>query len=265
MKGIVEAVPVYQDLVQPAARQVGQALETAARCIHIAMAPISALVWSYDSLKDFLSTRVAAKLQNVPPERIQSPPPNVVGPALEALRYTGHQEPLSELFANLLATSLDADTCEHAHPSFVDIIKNLSPDEARIIRVFASRTIHPVIDVRIHLKDAQGYDVRVRNFSFIGREAECEHPKLTPSYLGNLARLGLIDLPDKAMGVPRLTGDELYAELEADSEIDEIRAEAAHDETRLVIVKGICELTDFGEQFCNACVIDKNAVPTPEP
>src|SRR5258707_14575419 len=109
VKGLVAAVPVYQDALQPAIREVGVGLQTVAKTIHVALAPVSALVWGYEQIKDFVSTRVAEKLKDVPPERITSPDPHVVGPALEALRYTGHEENLRELYANLLATSLDAD------------------------------------------------------------------------------------------------------------------------------------------------------------
>ncbi len=107
VKGIVLSVPVYQDALQPAVRQVGIALETIAKIIHIALAPISALVWGFDQVKEFVSNRVAEKLKDVPPERIVTPRPQVAGPVLEALRYTGHDEQLRELYANLLATSLD--------------------------------------------------------------------------------------------------------------------------------------------------------------
>ena len=112
VKGIVEAVPVYQDVVQPAAREIGTALQTVAKTIHIVLAPVSALVWGYDQIKDFVSTRVAEKLRGVPPENIVAPKPNVAGPALESLKYTGHQEDLRELYANLLAASMDSRTIE---------------------------------------------------------------------------------------------------------------------------------------------------------
>lgn len=120
IRGIAEAVPIYQDVVQPAAQEIGKALQTVAKTVHIALAPISALVWGYEQISEFVGRRVTEKLKNVPPERIQTPSPNVAVPALEALRYTGHSEPLRELFANLLATSLDSETARNAHPSFVE-------------------------------------------------------------------------------------------------------------------------------------------------
>jgi hypothetical protein len=195
IKGIVQAVPVYQDMLQPATQEIGIALQTVAKTIHIALAPIAALVWGYDTVKDYVYTRVAEKLKHVPLENIQTPEPHVVVPALEALRYTGYQESLRELYANLLATSLDVETCQNAHPAFVDMIKNMSPDKARIMCLFSIRHSSPVVEVRALEKEAETYQTVERHFSLVGREAGCDFPDHTPTYLDNLVRLGLLELP----------------------------------------------------------------------
>ena len=195
VKGIVQSIPVYQDGLQPAVRQVGIALEKVAKTIYIVLAPISAFVWGYEQVKGFVSTRVAEKLKNVPPERIVTPCPQVAVPVLEALRYTGHEEQLRELYANLLATSLDSDTTRNAHPAFVEIIKSMSPDEARILRLFSSVRSMPLIDVLGGIKSTFDYIAVRINHSNIGKEAGCDYPELTPAYLDNLCRLGLLQIP----------------------------------------------------------------------
>lgn len=139
--GLIKAIPVYEDALQPAAKEVGKALGTMAKTIHVALAPISALVWGYDQIKDFVSTRVAEKLKNIPEGQICTPSPMVAGPALEALKYTGHEETLSEMYANLLATSLDSSTAATAHPAYVEVIKQLTPPEAILIhKLLSART-----------------------------------------------------------------------------------------------------------------------------
>lgn len=42
--GLVQAIPIYQDLAQPAVKQVGKALETIGKAINLALAPVGALV-----------------------------------------------------------------------------------------------------------------------------------------------------------------------------------------------------------------------------
>lgn len=93
----MKAVPVYQDVVQPAAQEIGKVLKTLVMAVRVALSSASALVWGYEQIEDFVSTKVADRLKNVPPENIVTPKLNVAGPALESLRYTGHEPTLTHL------------------------------------------------------------------------------------------------------------------------------------------------------------------------
>ena len=147
--GLVKAIPVYEDAVQPAAKQVGKALETVTKAVNVALAPVSLLVWGYDKIQGFIDNSVAKKLENIPEERIQTPDPHVAGPALESLKYTGENESLREMFANLIANSMDSETAKKSHPAFVDIIKSMTSDEAKILKVFIPNIYKPIMDVNL--------------------------------------------------------------------------------------------------------------------
>jgi hypothetical protein len=133
IKGIVEAMPVYQDVVQPAAKEVGTALQTMAKTVHIALAPVSALVWGYDQIKDWVQRTVAEKLKDVPPEEIVPPRVAVAGPTIEALRFAAEEPTMRELYANLLATSMTAKRQGKAHPAYVDIIRQLEVIDVHVL------------------------------------------------------------------------------------------------------------------------------------
>src|SRR5947208_1662292 len=94
VKGIVEAVPVYQDVAQPAAKEIGTALQTVAKTIHIALAPLSALIWGYDQIKGYLIETLTQKLKDTPNERIIAPNPMIAGPIVESLRFSAHEPSL---------------------------------------------------------------------------------------------------------------------------------------------------------------------------
>lgn len=210
VKGIVEAVPIYQDVVQPAAQEVGKALQVVAKTVHIALAPVSALVWGYEQIKDFVSTKVAEKLSGVPQEDIIPPKPHIAVPALEALRYTGTEEELSNLYANLLASSMDAKTVADAHPGFVEIIKQLTPDEAKLLSYFSTATNLPIITLREESGPPHGGGIDVvKKLSYFGEEALCQNNELVPTYLDNLSRLGLIKIPENYY----YTNSEIYDKL----------------------------------------------------
>jgi hypothetical protein len=118
VRGVVEAVPVYQDVVQPAAKEVGTALQTVAKTIHLALAPLVILVWGYEQISEYLERTLTEKLKSIPPEDINTPNPNIVGPTMEALRFSAHEPKLRELYVNLLATSMNSSTSQGAHPAF---------------------------------------------------------------------------------------------------------------------------------------------------
>src|SRR5690606_2606127 len=181
--GLVKAVPVYQDTLQPAAKQIGQSLETVTKTVNIALAPIKALVWGYEKIEEFITTRVSEKLKNVPEENITTPKPEVAGPAVEALRYSGHNPNLRELYANLLANAMDKSTIHLAHPDFDEILKNITSDEAILLQAFATNNQYPLLDIRAKLiEGGTGYTVMHANFSHLSKIVRVERPDLIPSY-----------------------------------------------------------------------------------
>lgn len=254
--GLMQAVPVYQDALQPAAQETGRALATVGRAVNAALVPIRGLVWGIEQIEQFVHAKVAKKLENVPVENIQTPDPAVAGPALESLRYTGHKESLSELYANLLASSMDAATARTAHPGFVEIIRNLSSDEARVISfISSSEQIQPIIDIRrVHRTEGGGITIH-EVVSAIGHDAGCEHQELLSSYLVNLQRLGLIEM-DKGRF---LTSPTAYDRLLSDPPVKRtIEALDSLPDHKSEIVKYFAALTPLGRQFANACVISRN-------
>lgn len=255
---VAKVVPVYQDMLQPAAQELGKALQTVAKSVHVALAPVSALVWGYDQITDFVSTKLAERLKNVPPENIVTPKPNVAGPALESLRYTGHESSLSDLYANLLAASMDKTTASGAHPAFVEIIKQLTPDEAKLVGLFIAPHPLPLLNARWEYKNPTdektgGMDVIV-NFSQLGVLAGVEFPNLTPAYIDNLCRLGLSEVP----AMFQYTGKGVYDPLENSMEVQNAKAQIeANPEWHFVMERKGLRITELGKQFAHVCVLRK--------
>src|SRR5687767_11620318 len=100
--GITELVPaIYHDLLQPAAKEAGQQLVVVSKAVGIALAPLSATVWGYDRIRDYLSAKVAAKLATKPAEQIKSPDPVVAGPLIMGMAFASEAPHLREMYANL--------------------------------------------------------------------------------------------------------------------------------------------------------------------
>lgn len=106
-------------------------------------------------------------LASVPPKDIQQPKPHIAVPIIETLKCAGVEENLSHLYANLLATSLDKATAYRTHPGFVDMIKNMCPDEGRIMRFLSTNSYCPLINIRSVSQIDQSFQVVFRNLSLI--------------------------------------------------------------------------------------------------
>lgn len=252
---LAKAVPVYQDALQPATKEAGKSLQLVVRAVNAALSPVEGLVWGVEKIRDFVRDRVASKLGNVPPEDVQQPKPHVAVPAIEALRYTGAESDLAELYANLLATSMDKATAYRAHPGFVDMIKNMSPDEAKIMKFLATASAQPLINIKAVDKKDGGFQIVHRHLSLIGIKAGCQFVPLAGTYLDNLVRLGLISIPSMYF----MKAEEPYKEIEEYPQVKEILDSLRKIETHNIeIEKRKLEVTDLGQQFIRACVIDKS-------
>lgn len=255
VQGIVEAVPVYEDMLQPASKELGKGALTLAKTINMVLAPLSLMVWSFEKVKTTLVSGLEKKLTHVPEENIVTPAPEIAVPAIEALRYTGHNDELREMFTNLLATSMDNDTAANAHPSFVEIIKQISSDEAKIIQYLVNEKSLGIIRVRLFELNTgiEKYAEPLANFSSLPYEINCAYPEQGTSYFENLERLGLISL---SYDVYKTTPN-AYEKTENHPVVNEWRDNSPRLNKRFEIQRGGITLTSFGRKFIDACVISK--------
>jgi len=259
---LVKAVPIYDDLVQPTAKELGVALGTIAKTVNVALSPISGVIWNYETIKDFVSTKVSQKLEGVPPENIETPNPIVAGPALEALKYAGHEEMLRNMYANLIANALDKKTKISAHPSFVEVIKQISPAEATLLLLISQRSEFPEVCSYFDQQSIQGgwdsfkghgvtYNQITKEFSGLCHTLEVDIN--ANAALDNFRRLQIFDiesttnhkiedrfnshLADRLSSIHQLKGSQ------------KLKLNINHTEK--------LHFTQYGIQFVNTCVKDK--------
>ena len=251
--GLVKAVPLYDDAIQPAAKQVGKSLETLSKAINIALLPVSGLVWGYEKIDAWLTARLAQKLNHVSISKIVSPFPQIAGPSLEALRFIAHDDTLRELFANLLATSMDSSIMHLAHPSYVEILKNLCTDEAIILKLFIVEDMFPTIDLIGKSQNSEGGYVYYSNFTVFHRDINISRIDLIPSYIDNLCRLGLIELSKSII----VDDTEEYEDLIGDNYLEPFKAQIIEAGLQIGMTHSAVVVTTFGRQFVDNVVRDK--------
>lgn len=205
------------------------------------------LIVAAESKREATFQLIEEKSKNIPEDKLVESEAFIAVPALQQLSYCIDSEELRDLYANLLVSSMNTDTKSKVHPSFTSIIRDLNPDEAKLLKCIENQRWFPLIDLNLDFESG-GYKTLLSNFSDIGDDI-CEYPENISSYLENLNRLQLIDID--SMGY--LNNQDIYDKLEKHRVIDHFKA-APIDEGTWSIKKKIAEITNFGKQFIEACV-----------
>lgn len=236
---------IYNDLAHPALSTVGQGLQGVTK---LALAPISALVWGYDKIADYLDVAIPEYFEKrkIAKEKVVSPDPAIAVPAVEAMRYTSHKEELREMFTNLLGASMNADSIDE-HPAFVNIIKQLSSDESKMIKYLYQNNKQPMIKIRIKLGEGAGENDLLPYFSDIGYITNCQYPQKFPEYLDNLHRLGIVEVYYDRF----LVDEKYYEKLKLHPQFPHVEG---NGNGNIVEKKSIYELSEFGKKFCKVCL-----------
>jgi Abortive infection alpha len=154
-------------------------------------------------------------------------------------------EPLRERWDDLVDLSTEMEVEVDGHPAFAGILRELHPDEARILRLLYTAGPQAAVDVRNWRPLGIGSHVVAPGLNMIGQHAGCLMVERVPVYLSNLFRLGLIWFSRDPVGE---IGP--YQVLEAQPEVRQALKSAGHGTT----VRRSVRLTPFGEQFCLACL-----------
>ena len=248
------AKDAYQDTGKPVLKPTGELLGLIPRTIKAVLLPLEKWVVGREYNLAETQKLLQQKLENIPPEQIVSPEAHIAVPAIQYISYCMDNDELRNMYANLLAKSMSSVMKNDVHPAFVEIIKQLCPDEAKIMKEVYKGYSIPTLSIRKEKQSHEGIDI-ISNFSNIGYIASCEYPSEVIKYFDNLIRLGLIE---KAPIFSELTNKNLYEELINHPFIKGVVSKINLDNEFISIAykKSYITITDFGKGFCSICLDD---------
>lgn len=254
------AKDAYDDVGRPVMKPTGELVGLIPRAIKAALSPLEK--WVLEREYNVAETRklLEEKLRNTPPEQIEPPEAYIAVPAMQYISYCMDNEELREMYANLLANSMNKIVKNGVHPGFVEIIKQLSPDEARILRYMRYHNVLPTITLRYLHNNGGGIDI-IKDFSNIGEITECECPQDIAKYFDNMVRLGLII---NAGGLSSLTDKTKYEPLKNHRWVTphaKIELAVARGFEKIDFEEGMVKMTAYGKSFCSICLETKRVVP----
>ena len=193
-----------------------------------------------------LSQSIAA----IPEENLTEPNIQTTAQALENSKYCIESEDLRKLFVNLISKSMDDRYTQAVHPSFAEIIKQMSPLYAKILKSLDPRDSFPLVDYILRDYSDNSFNTIISNvyipsFSEISLEQAC-------SSISSLNRLGIIKIITDAS----LVDDSIYESFKETEyyKILSIQTESLNKPKKLEIKKYFGCLTPLGENFFEVCV-----------
>lgn len=248
------AKDAYADVGRPIAKPTGQLVGLVPRAIKAALAPVEKWVLQREYNVAETQKLLEIKLQNITPAFITPPEPHIAVPALQYISYCMDNEELRDMYANLLANSMNSVVKNGVHPGFVEIIKQLSPDEAKFLKYMKTNTSIPTISLRYEYNDYKkgGVDV-VKEFTNVPALAGCEQKYNGEQYIDNLVRLGLLERRTGNSFIDKTRYDPLKND-PALAQYNSIDLAKQHGFDKCEFAEHIVRLTAFGEKFCSICL-----------
>ncbi len=240
----------YDDLIHPSAQSLGNTLSLLPRSIGVFLKGWEKWVINGEESIQLTAEAVKDKASKIPEEKLTEPEPYVAVPAIQQLSYCYNSEELRAMYANLLVSSMNSDTKYKVHPAFVDIIKQLTPDEAKILKLISEKkTYYPLIEVQLKDGNGHGYTSLMKNYTTLGNTI-CENAQNICSYIENLDRLRLICIQD---GIS-LTAPGAYDELDNSEAVEAIKQLPFVERNSVTTAHNAFYVTEFGSNFISTCI-----------
>lgn len=250
--GVAEIVKEAKDI--KTITEVDNTSALLVRAIHAALSPLEKWVMQKEYNLAATKKLLELKLQETPVENIITPPSYVAIPALQAISYCMDDDELRDMFAELLAHAMNSETVDNVHPTYVEIIKQMSPYDAVIFRELIKKIIIPCIAIKyVHKESHAAYPI-----SDIVVFIDFERYPLVPTQicLENLERLHLIEINRKS----KLNTKECYLLLKEGTQglvsqfIEENKNTLCPQEYEAVYDEFVIEVRGFGQFFARACM-----------
>ncbi|MDQ0101149.1 hypothetical protein J2T10_000768 [Paenarthrobacter nicotinovorans] len=191
---------------------------------------------------------MAEKLSDVPDEHIVAPKASLAAPAMQHLGFSLDEPDLKELYLNLLATASDDRKPNAAHPSFVEVIKQLDVDELPFLEQVLTQPGRSTPAIRVVMA-AEGVEGT--------RQLTAHLVELTPAntkaaaahmigpYIDNWCRLGLITADYESW----LVDPKAYSWVEESVIYKAIKDQVEEPGKTVTHKRGMLVSTDFGRAF----------------
>ncbi|WP_158229661.1 DUF4393 domain-containing protein [Blautia sp. An81] len=190
-------------------------------------------------------------IDKIPDDKKVDPSIQITAQALENSKYCVSSESLRNMFTKLISGTMNKDYEPLIHPSFPEMIKQMSTNDAHILMELKRKSyIVPVAEFREVFKE-NGNGITHFTNAYISDTFKIPLEECSCS-LSSLERMGLVSISFER----HLIEDSLYKPFYKTSIYQNMSEEISsiNRNSELSLKKGICSTTPLGKRFIAACV-----------
>mgnify|MGYP000425131892 CR=1 FL=1 len=258
---------VYNDLAHPVAAEAGKLGGSFGRLVNaIFSGGMDLLSHKIEQGWENLAKKYEEGKLQIPEERRQEPDPQIVSGVLSGYAATVDKPEVQKLFENLLIASADKELAAGILPSFTEILKSMSCDEAKILEFMASQRSSNFAKLDLYQRASKDGKILIaKNLLPPQIRAVCFCPNNISSYFDNLNRMGLIEVSDTTF-LTGASGEAAYLCIKRSINVAAIKVDGyPANPADFQWKEGIFRLTNFGSMLCIACGIKTRGVPVYPP
>lgn len=240
---------VYNDTLKEPLTSSSKAISTVLDFFHnTVMYPMQKYnLYAEGKLQKF-AKKIENEVKGIPDENLVYPRVNILGPTIEGLKYNLDEDYIRDYFTNILVADMDDRLQNKVLPSYIEIVKQLSRDDAEMLQFFKEKDINdePIIKIK-YIYDNGGFHYVSNN---IGLLYNGEDIILKAVILDNLSRLRLIELHFDEYRKDKTLYDNTFEKIKLRDEFKIL----PNSVSELGYTKGLIKVTEFGKNFIDICL-----------
>lgn len=193
---------------------------------------------------------LSESISKIPKDKQMEPSLQITAQALENSKYCVEKQELRQMFTSLISHSMNKDFASKIHPSFAEIIKQMSVMDAKIIQLFKENEKPviglPVCQYRLKFSESSPY-ASIPEHIFL--ELPDTDLMICSQSLSSLSRLGVVSVSyEQKLDTPNLYDKFLQHPI--------YRTVKEQSPFEIMMKAGAVILTPLGRSFVEVCLPD---------
>lgn len=196
---------------------------------------------------------LSVSIAKIPADKRIEPSLQITAQALENSKYCIEEKELRDMFTALISNSMNSDFSQDIHPSFAEIIKQMSVLDAQILKIVKNSPLYsiPICDYRALATGEKDYET---TYVLILENVFLELPDVSleacSASISSLERLGLIHIPTNT----HVNSEEYYKLFTNHPRF--LLIQEQYPDYKPSIEKKVAKLTPLGQLFAKICIPD---------